>query len=111
MKINHPYEGNKCHGEIHIVLDTTDVGDSATGITNDLKVWLGGNSMGEDTEPTVWLVVNDSRDRHHRTTDGMNDCMFSVSTKRLRHICDMIEAAHNVGLDQWREVEETTDER
>ena len=92
---------NNTTGEIHIVLDTTDVGDSATGITNDLKVWLGGNSMGEDNEPTVWLVVNDSRDRHQRTTNGMTVCMFSVSTKRLRHICDMIDAMHKVGNDQW----------
>jgi hypothetical protein len=100
-------EGNNTTGEIHIVLDTTDVGDSATGITNDLKVWLGGNSMGEDNEPTVWLVVNDSRDRHQRTTNGMTDCMFSVSTKRMRHICDMIDAMHKVGNDQW----EASDER
>jgi len=62
--------------------------------------------MGEDNEPTVWLVVNDSRDRHQRTTDGMTDCMFSVSTKRLRHICDMIDAMHKVGNDQWEASDE-----
>ena len=100
-------DGNNTTGEIHIVLDTTDAGDSYTGIKNDLKVWLGGNSMGEDNEPTVWLVVNDSRDRHQRVTDGASDCMFSVSTKRLRHICDMIDAMHKVGNDQW----ESTDDR
>tara|TARA_R110000868_G_scaffold15696_3_gene71610 strand:+ start:2870 stop:3184 length:315 start_codon:yes stop_codon:yes gene_type:complete len=100
--------GNNTTGEIHIVLDTTDVGDSATGITNDLKIWLGGNSMGEDDEPTVWLVVNDSRDRYQRTTNGMTDCMFSVSVKRLRHICDMIDAMHKVGNDQFDADEEET---
>jgi hypothetical protein len=103
VTINHSYKGNKCHGEIHVVLDTTDAGDSCTGIQNDLKVWLGGNSMGEDNEPTVWLVVNDARDRHQRVTDGASDCMFSVSTKRLRHICDMIDAMHKVGNDQWED--------
>ena len=103
MTINHSYKGNKCHGEIHVVLDTTHAGDSCTGIQNDLKVWLGGNSMGEDNEPTVWLVVNDARDRHQRVTDGASDCMFSVSTKRLRHICDMIDAMHKVGNDQWED--------
>lgn len=95
------------NGEIHIVLHTTDVGDSFTGITNDLKVWIGGNSMGMDDEPTVWLVVNDSRDRHQRVTNGESDCMFCVSTARLRKICDMIDAMHKVGDDQFNADQET----
>ena len=92
---------NNTTGEIHIVLDTTDEGDSYTGIKKDLKVWLSGNSMGEDNTPTVWIVINDSRDRHQRVTDGASDCLFSVSTKRLRHICYMIDAMWNVGNDQF----------
>jgi hypothetical protein len=100
--------GNNTTGEIHIVLHTTDVGDSFTGITTDLKVWIGGNSMGEDNEPTVWLIVNDSRDRHQRVTNGELDCMFCVSTARLRHICDMIDAMHKVGNDQFNADEEET---
>ncbi|CAB4146872.1 hypothetical protein UFOVP496_52, partial [uncultured Caudovirales phage] len=51
---------------------------------------------------------NDSRDRHQRVTDGASDCMFSVSTKRLRHICDMIDAMHKVGDDQFNEDEDET---
>ena len=54
MKMTHPYEGNKCRGEIHVVLGTTDVGDSPTGRRFDLKVWLGGLELGGDDEPTVW---------------------------------------------------------
>lgn len=105
MKMTHPYEGNKCHGEINVVLDTTDVGDSPTGRRFDLKVWFGGLDLGGDDEPTVWFTVNDERDRYHRNTDGDCDCMFNVSVARLRRICDMIEASHKVGLDQWKEVE------
>lgn len=106
--MSEPFEGNRCDGEIHVVLGTTDVGDSPTGRRLDLKVWLGGMSMGDDEEPTVWLTVNDVRDRYRRTTDGESDAMFSVSVARLRRICDMIDAAHKVGLDQWSQVEETT---
>lgn len=95
------FVGNNCTGEIHIVLDTSDAGDSPTGKTNDLKVWIGGPHMGEDDEPTVWITVNDSRDRYERVTDGENDCMFSVSVKRLRNILDMIDAMERVGDDQW----------
>lgn len=98
MKI---YKDNNTSGEINIVLDTTDVGDSPTGRQNDLKVWLGGNSMGEDEQPTIWLVVNDTRDRHGRETDGESDCMFSVSTERMRQLCDLVDAMHKVGLQQW----------
>jgi hypothetical protein len=34
--------------------------------------------------------------------------MFSVSTNRLRHICDMIDAMHKVGNDQFNADEEET---
>jgi hypothetical protein len=88
-------------GEIHLELDTTDVGDSPTGIKHDLKLWLGDH-LGEDDEPTVWLVAEDSRDRHNRTTDGSSHQMWSISTARLRSICDMIDAMHKVGLDQFK---------
>ncbi len=105
------YKDNNTSGEIHIILDTSDVGDSPTGVQHDLKVWLGGDSMGEDESPTMWLVVNDSRDRHTRVTEGESDCMFSVSTARLRQLCDMIDAMHAVGLQQWDANAEVVHER
>lgn len=92
---------NGASGEIHIVLDTSEAGDSETGISDDLKLWLGSH-LGEDDEPTVWLVSNDSRDRHKRVTDGSTDRMWSISTARLRAICDMVDAMHKVGRDQFR---------
>jgi hypothetical protein len=91
---------NGTTGEIHIVLGTTDVGDSPTGVTHDLKLWLG-DSIGEDDEPTAWFVAEDSRDRHNRTTDGSSHQMWPISTARLRSICDMIDAMHKVGRDQF----------
>jgi len=91
---------NGTTGEIHIVLGTTDVGDSPTGITHDLKLWLG-NCIGEDDDPTAWFVAEDSRDRHSHVTDGSSHQMWSISTARLRAICDMIDAMHRVGRDQF----------
>ena len=94
---------NNCDGNIHVVLDTSDAGDSPTGQRLDLKVWIGGMEMGSDDEPTIWITVNDEKDRHHRVTDGSSDAMFCVSVARMRRICDMVESMHKVGLDQWRE--------
>lgn len=96
---------NNTHGQIHVVLDTSDAGDSYTGKKMDLKVWIGGCTIGNADGPLVWLTVNDARDRHKRTTDGEDDCMFCVSIERLRNLCDMIEAMHKVGNDQFKHME------
>lgn len=89
-------ETNGITGDLRIYLERYDIEVDAPEL--DLIVWFEGCGIGSNDNPDILFTVK-------RTTEdeGDSDAIFSVSIKRLRALCDLAEAMHKVGRQQWAE--------
>ena len=88
---------NNIHGEIHVVLDRSDINDKLPDV--DLIAWFEGPQLGDDMkDPAIWLTIK-------RTEEplGNSDYMFRISIARMRALLAMAEAMHKVGDDGWKQ--------
>lgn len=87
---------NNINGELHVHLDRFDI--DAENPAVDLIAWFEGHTLGDDTNPYIWLTV-----KRVDQPLGSSDAMFRVSTARMRRLLDMAEAMHKVGDDGWKQ--------
>jgi hypothetical protein len=94
-------ESNNMRGEVHIVLDICDfVADQPN---RHLVAVFGGQDCATNDEPDLTLSVKAVDEEGREIKDDVYSPLFIVSVARLRRLCDMAEAMHKVGLDQWAE--------
>ena len=96
MREGNEMETNGITGDLRVYLERCDLDVDAPAV--DLIAWFEGVGLGSDEEPDILFTVK-------RTTEeeGDSDSLFGISVKRLRALCDLAEAMHKVGRQQWAE--------
>ncbi len=77
-------------------LDRFDFDESKPQV--DLIAWFDGREMGVNTGADICFTV-----KRIDEDEGMSECLFSVSVRKLRALCDMAEAMHKMGSEQWND--------
>jgi hypothetical protein len=65
--------------------------------------WFNGSEAGCDDEADLTFIVRTVDEDGKEIKDDRSSPLFIVSVARLRRLCDMAEAMHKVGNDQWAE--------
>jgi hypothetical protein len=94
-------ESNNMSGAMEIVLDVYDQEHEQPD--RHLVAWFHGRDAGCSDEPDVTFIIRAVDEDGKEIKDDRNSPLFIVFLARLRRLCDMAEAMHKVGCDQWAE--------
>jgi hypothetical protein len=68
-----------------------------------LVAWFYGRDAGCNDTSDLTFIVRTVDEDGNEIKDDRSSPLFIVSVARLRRLCDMAEAMHKVGNDQWAE--------
>jgi hypothetical protein len=94
-------KSNNMRGEVEITLDVYDQEHEQPD--RQLVAWFHGRDAGDSDNADVTFIVRTVDENGNEIKDDRSSPLFIVSVARLRRLCDMAEAMHKVGLDQWAE--------
>ena len=92
---------NRMDGNIHIILDVYDQEHEQPD--RQLVVWVDGSDAGVMDNAELTFIVRTVDEDGNEIKNDLAAPLFAVSVARLRRLCDMAEAMHKVGCDQWAE--------
>jgi hypothetical protein len=94
-------ESNNMSGTINVILDVYDQEDEQPD--RQLVAWFYGRDAGCNDTSDLTFIVRTVDEDGNEIKDDRSSPLFIVSVARLRRLCDMAEAMHKVGCDQWAE--------
>jgi hypothetical protein len=94
-------ESNNMSGTINVILDVYDQEDEQPD--RQLVAWFYGRDAGCNDTSDLTFIVRTVDEDGNEIKDDRSSPLFIVSVARLRRLCDMAEAMHKVGNDQWAE--------